>query len=207
VSGRINPVRKVCLVDLRVHIVTIVVAGHPGGHSYELVNEIGGGAAGLRHIGHSDQIPQKQVFHLISVSRRNSDMLGTAGVFFRMETTANFHCLVPDSPGLMGAPSNAALAGTGLGGAGGLGVVWARATTAAKMKTGSSNPNDRILLSVDDTVRAPQFKEYQRPRAGWREGLVERFRNACKVTFAATTNPGMPRFVMYFQSPSQIYYC
>jgi hypothetical protein len=42
------------------------------------------------------------------------------------------------------AASNAgfALAGMCLAGAGGLGTVWARAATAAKMKIGSLNPND-----------------------------------------------------------------
>jgi hypothetical protein len=36
------------------------------------------------------------------------------------------------------------LAGMCLGGAGGLGAVWARAATAAKMKIGSLNPKDGI---------------------------------------------------------------
>ena len=65
------------------------------------------------------------------------------------------------------AASNAgfALAGMCLGGAGGLGAVWAKATTAVKMKIGSLNPNDgmyhicSILTSiVDDIARASQFR-------------------------------------------------
>jgi hypothetical protein len=61
-----------------------------------------------------------------------------------METTANFHCLIPESPGSKVATSNtgAALAGMGLGVAGWPGAVWVRVETAAKMKIGSLNPNE-----------------------------------------------------------------
>jgi hypothetical protein len=78
---------------------------------------------------------------------------------------------------MMVAASNAgfALAGMCLGGAGGLGAVWAKAATAAKMKIGSLNPNDgmehlcSILANIVDDSARIAIQECQRPLVGWAE--------------------------------------